>query len=106
MFFSGNLSFIKLFYETFDKLLKRGVSIKIPCRVNLATIANISRIQMLMQKYPGQIEVRHRYHPLRGFIIDGKIARVRVEEKIASYRKGELGKDITLAYDIYDKEWL
>jgi hypothetical protein len=106
LFFSGNLSFIKYSYETFEKLLKRNVSIKILCRINLATLKNLKKIQVLVQKYPNQIEIRHRYHPLRGFVIDGKIARFRVEEKSQDYRNGELDKDLVLAYEVYDKEWV
>jgi hypothetical protein len=105
LIFSGNLSFIKHSYDTLEKLLERKVNIRILCRVNLATLRNLKKIQFLIQKYPGQIEIRHRYHPLRGIVIDGKFARFRREEKVDDYRKGEIDHDITIAYEISDPEW-
>ncbi len=106
LFFSGNLSFINDSYDLIEKILKRGVNIKVLCRVNFATLKNLNKIKMLMQKYPHQIEIRQRYHPLRGFILDGKLGKFRVVEKSVDYRKGELDHDLNLSYEIYDKEWL
>ena len=105
LLFSGNLSFIKYSPKSLENLLKRKIHIRILCRITLATLNNLSKIQYLVQKYPGQIEIRHRFHPLRGFVIDGKKARFRGEEKVQSYRKGELDKDLDIAYEISDPEW-
>lgn len=105
LLFSGNLSFINHAYKALEKLLKRKVNIRILCRVNLATLRNIKKIQFLIQKYPDQIEIRHRYHPLRGLVIDGKFARFRREEKVSDYRKGELDHDLIIAYETNDPEW-
>lgn len=110
--FSGNVSFINLkennekVIDVIEETLKRKVHIKLLCRINIASIANISKLQTLAQKYPGFIEIKHCYHPLRGFIIDDKIARFKHEEKAEDYKHGELEKDTRIFYEIYDQEWI
>jgi hypothetical protein len=104
--FSGNLSFIKNSYEIIEKLLKRKVIIRIICRINFATIKNLKIIELLSKKYPNQIEIRHRYQPLRGFISDGKTAFFKSDDKMSNYRQGELDHDLNLTYEIYDREWV
>lgn len=110
--FSGNLSFINMkehsikIIDIIEELLKRKVSIKILCRINIASLTNINKLSVLMQKYPDLIEIRHHYQPLRGFIIDDKIARFKDEEQLKSYRRGELNKNTRIFYEIYDEEWV
>lgn len=109
--FSGNLSFTNLgdrkrkIIDTIEDLLKRKVSVKIICRINLATITNISRISGLEKEYPNFLEVRHSYQPLRGFIIDGKASRFISEEETRKYKVNELPKNLKIFYDIYDESW-
>ncbi|MFH1053094.1 MAG: hypothetical protein V1740_01635 [Candidatus Woesearchaeota archaeon] len=110
--FSGNISFINIkekdikVIDILEELLKRGVMIKILCRIHIASLTNIKKIQKLMQKYPGLIEIKHRYHPLRGFIVDDKIARLKVEEPYNLYKSGELQENTRIFYDIKDLEWV
>ena len=109
--FSGNLSFLNLkgVLEEIEAALKRKVSVKIICRVNLASLSNLSKLNILLQKYPESLEVRHSYQPLRGFIVDGKLARFKQTEKAADYKEGELAKDTNIFYEIHDEElvsWL
>ena len=59
-----------------------------------------------MAKYPDFIEIRTCYQPLRGFIIDDKLARFKNEEKLATYKQGELNKDTMIMYELYDEEWI
>ncbi len=110
--FSGNLSFINLkekklsMMELMEETVNRGVIIKVLCRINIASLNNISRLQRLMNKYPNAIEIRHCYQPLRGFIFDDGIARFKNEEQLKLYKKGELEKNTRIFYEIYDKEWV
>ncbi|MFH1637126.1 MAG: hypothetical protein ABIB71_01745 [Candidatus Woesearchaeota archaeon] len=110
--FSGNLSFLKendkkqSALMLIEELLKRKVVIRILCRVNIASVANIKLLSRLMIKYPRLIEARHCYHPLRGFIIDSKIARFKNEEKAENYRKGELERNMKIYYEVYDEDWI
>jgi hypothetical protein len=110
--FSGNLSFInrkergKKTIDLIEELLKRKVMIKIICRVNIASLLNISKLNKLILKYPGLIEIKHSYQPLRGVIIDDKIARFKNEEQIQFYEKGELDKNQMIFYEILDEEWI
>jgi len=52
------------------------------------------------------IEIRHAYHPLRGFIIDDRIARFKNEENPETYKPGELPHRTRIFYEIYDTDWI
>lgn len=110
--FSGNMSFINTregktgILDVFEELVKRKVRIKVLCRVNVASLNNISKLSALLKKHPGYIEIRHRYQPLRGFIIDDDIARFKNDETLQNYKEGELNKDMHIFYEIYDGEWI
>jgi predicted transcriptional regulator len=112
LIFSGNLSFINVtdrklkLVDLIEETVKRGVVIKILCRVNIATMSNIMRLQAIMEKYPGMIEVRHGYQPLRGFVFDDKVARFKNVEESQLYEEGELEKNTAIFYEIYDPEWV
>ena len=110
--FSGNLSFINMeengvrFMEVLEELLSRKVILKILCRVNIASVKNISAINHLIQKYPHQIEIKHCFHPLRGFIIDDNLMRFKSEEHLNMYKAGELEKNLRVFYEISDHDWI
>jgi hypothetical protein len=112
LIFSGNLSFIsekhtgKNMLKLFEELLKNKVTIKIVCRLNLATIKNIELLKPLINRYPKLIEIKNKYHPLRGCIIDNKLVRLYSEENLEDYKEGELDKNIVIAYDIFEQEWI
>jgi predicted transcriptional regulator len=110
--FSGNLSFINIrrnkmrMIDLIEETVKRGVVLKILCRINLASLSNIAMLQSLIEKYPGSIEIRHCYQPLRGFIFDDKIARFKNEEQVRLYKRGELERNTVIFYEVYDAEWI
>lgn len=109
--FSGNLSFINLKNKTIDvfkileELVKKGVTIKILCRVDIAGIENIERVLGLNFKYGREcIEIRHREHPIRAFIFDNKFFRIK-EIKEPTGKMHELDKKLFIFYTIKDKDW-
>jgi hypothetical protein len=111
LIFSGNLSFINLknksidMMSILDKLVKKGVIIKVICRVDLAGKDNIEKLLSLNFKNgKSSIEIRHNEHPLRAFIIDGKLFRIK-EIKEPTGRINELDKKVFIFYTIKDKEW-
>jgi hypothetical protein len=111
LIFSGNLSFINLKNKNFDmlkildELVKKGVVIKIVCRVDIAGRDNIEKMLSLNFKYGKEmIEIRHREHPIRAFIMDNKAFRIK-EIKEPTGRIHELDKKIFIFYTIRDKEW-
>lgn len=106
--FSGNLSFInsKKNHDAIVALLKRNVAFKILCRINHASVANLEKFNRLIVKYPGLIEIRHRYHPLRGFVIDNDFASFKSEEVVSDYKLDELDKDTRVFYEINDADWV
>jgi len=110
--FSGNLSFINLRNKSFDmldeleRLVKRGVSIKIVSRVDIAGLDNIERAFSLNQKYGKElIEIRHREQPLRAFIFDNRSFRLK-EVKEPTGKVKELDKKIFIFYIITDRKWV
>jgi len=109
--FSGNLSWINLkkgkidLFKTLEKLVKRGVRVKALCRVDLEGIENIKKVLQLNYKYGKElIEIRHREHPIRAFVIDNKSIRLK-EIKEPTGKIKELDKKKFLFYTIKDKEW-
>ncbi len=109
--FSGNLSFINLKYagrEVFDELeslVKRKISIKILCRVDVVSLANVERVLALNFRYGTEcIEIRHRTQPLRASISDGRTIRLK-EVKEPTGRIRELTKKTFIFYTIKDAEW-
>ncbi len=111
LLFSGNLSFV--FYKdrnidifsVFEELVKRGVSIKAVCRVDLAGQENIKKLLSLNFKYGKElVEVRHREQPLRCTIIDKKFFNMK-EVFAPTGRDYELTKKTFVFYTIKDKEW-
>lgn len=112
LYFSGNLSWINLkkdkidIFETLENLVKKNIKIKILCRVDLASISNIERILSLNLKHGKElIEIRHSEQPLRAFIIDNKIMRLK-EIKEATGKINELNKKTFIFYTLKNKEWI
>jgi len=112
LFFSGNLSFINFddgkvnVFKILDSLVKRGIKIKVICRVDIAGRENIEKLLSLNFKYGKElIEIRHREQPLRVTIIDNKICNLK-EIKESTGREKELNKKIFIFYTIKDKEWI
>jgi len=111
--FAGNLSFINLkqngirILDVLRELVKRNISIKVVSRVSLIGVENV-KILLALNKAAGKelVEIRHRYQPLRGIMVDKKLIKMSETRYPEYYRKGELKKKIGVFYDIYDPEWL
>ncbi len=107
--FSGNLSWLNsgTALEEVKEMLKRNVQIKILTRIDVASISNIKKMLELESKMGKKlVDIRHCEQPLRGFISDGKIARLTEKKDPAIYKAGELKKEVTLKYEIRDEEWV
>ncbi len=109
--FSGNLSFINLknknidMFNVLEGLVKRGVAIKVLCRVDIAGKENIENMLSLNFKHGKElIEIRHKEHPIRAVIVDNKMFRIK-EIKEPTGKKHELNKKAFIFYNIKDKEW-
>jgi hypothetical protein len=111
LLFSGNLSFLNLknkdidMFKIIENAVKRGINIKVICRVDLAGIENIEKLHSLNFKYGKElVEIKHREHPIRASIIDGKMFRIK-EIKEPTGKIHELDKKIFIFYTIKDKTW-
>lgn len=110
--FSGNISFINQkengigLFGILLELAKKRVSIKILCRVDIASVKNIQNI-LGINKILGYniVEIKHSEQPLRGFVVDDKMIRLRDEKKKQDYKEGELSCNTYILYDIYEREW-
>ena len=112
LLFSGNLSFINLvnkktdMFNTFETLFANKVSVKILCRVDVASKENVERLLSLNFKHGRElIEIRHAEQPLRGAIIDAALLRLK-EIREPTGKVHELNKRLFLFYTIKDKEWI
>jgi hypothetical protein len=110
--FSGNLSWINvkekgvIMITVLEDLVKRGVKIKVLCRIDPASLRNITKLKSLDKKHGTDlIEIRHLRHPLRGFIFDDRLLRLKEEVRTARYKEGEIAKNLRIFYDVWDPEW-
>ena len=88
-----------------EELVKKDIRIKIICRIDIIGIENLEKILSLNFKNGKEnIEIRHREQPVRAFVIDNKIIRLK-EIKEPTGKMGELNKRIFIFYTIKDKEW-
>ena len=109
--FTGNLSWINLknkdinLFKCLEYLLKKNISIKVISRVDLASFKNIKKLLDLNFKYGKElIEIRHREHPIRGFVSDNKNVRIK-EIKESTGKINELNKELFVFYTFNDKNW-
>lgn len=111
--FSGNLTWTnmtengKKVTEAIEYLCKNDVTIKILSRVDFTSLKSIDRIKKIEKDLSKDlIEIRHCEQPLRGFIVDDKVLRLKEVEKADFYKKGEIKEDFRVFYEIYDYEWI
>jgi hypothetical protein len=111
--FSGNLSWINVkeggekVIDILEDLARNNVSIKVLTRVTIDSMRNVKKLLQVNEIVgKNMIEIRHREQPLRGFVIDDKIARFREMMNPLDYQKGELDEKILLFYEIYESEWI
>lgn len=112
LFFSGNLSFINYkdkntdVFRILEGLVKKGINIKVVCRVDIASKENVERLLSLNFKYGKElIEIHHREQPLRATIIDNTLVNIK-EVKEPTGRIKELSVKTFIFYSIKDKEWI
>ncbi len=112
LIFSGNLSFINLkkdnifIFSILEALIKKGVIIKIVCRVDITGRENFERLLSLNFKYGKEsVEIRHCQQPLRAIIFDNKLFRIK-ELSEPTGKINELNKKVFIYYTIKDKEWI
>ena len=113
LIFSGNLSWINSeqgelkVIDTLRELVKKNVSIKVVTRVSIIGADNVKKL-LALNKEIGKdaIEIRHRYQPLRGMIIDNHVAKLREKKYPEYYNTRELKRKLEIFYDIFDKEWI
>ncbi|MFQ5648024.1 MAG: hypothetical protein ACE5FW_02200 [Candidatus Aenigmatarchaeota archaeon] len=111
--FSGNLSWIntkekgKKLLDVLEGMAKKGISIKVLTRVTVDSMNNVKSLLGINDSLgKNAIEIRHREHPLRGFVIDDSLARFREMKDPSGYEKGELDERILLFYEVTDPEWV
>ncbi|HLF53618.1 MAG TPA: hypothetical protein VI544_00385 [Candidatus Nanoarchaeia archaeon] len=111
LLFSGNLSFINLknkeidMFAAFESLIKRGIPIKVLCRIDIVGRENIEKMLSLNFKYGRElIEIRHAEHPIRAIISDNKAFRIK-EIKEPTGKLHELKNKVFIFYTIKNKDW-
>lgn len=112
LFFSGNLSFINIhnkklsLFDFIDELIKKGVSIKVLTRVDIAGFENVEKLLSLNFKYGKEVvSIKHAEHPIRAVVIDNSVLRMK-EVKEPTGKMHELNKKIFIYYTINDREWV
>jgi len=108
LIFSGDLSWAEAkqgkekLSKCFENLIKKNVSIKIIANIDLNSIKNVKKITEINHKLGKElIEVRHCQQPLRAFIVDDNLARIK--EK---YFLKKTATNTFLFYSITDEDWI
>lgn len=111
LIFSGNLSAINLKYKNIEMinilepLVKKGIKIKILSRVDIAGMENVQKVLSLNSKYGKEVvEIHHREQPIRAFVLDNKVIRIK-EIKEPTGKIKELDKKVFIYYTIRDNDW-
>jgi len=111
LIFSGNLSFINFkdkkrdMMSVLEELVKRKISIKMLCRVDIIGRENVEKLLSLNFRHGSQqIEIRHREQPLRASIVDQKLIHMK-EIKEPTGKIHELDKRIFIFYTLKHKQW-
>ncbi|MFH1451754.1 MAG: hypothetical protein ABIF88_01115 [archaeon] len=111
LIFSGNLSTIKVkdnsisFLNMVEDLVNRGVKVRILSRVDIGGKENIQKFLSINFKMGKEnIEIKHAEQPLRGYVVDSKIIRLK-EVREPRGRDKELKKRIVIYYTLISKEW-
>ncbi|QQG38931.1 MAG: hypothetical protein HYS32_00505 [Candidatus Woesearchaeota archaeon] len=107
LMFSGDLSWSNLkaanekILDVIEEMAKTGTKINVLTNVDIDSLENTEKFLSINNKLGKElIEVRHFEQPLRAFIIDDKIARLK-EVKDSKPRIKTF-----IFYEIYDKEWI
>jgi hypothetical protein len=106
--FSGNLSWVNAprVIQKLEAAGEKGLKVKVLGRIDYIGWENTERILAINDRLKKEIiEVRHDNHPLRAFIIDNKLCKLR-EIVEPSYYEHELSEKIIIYYEIYDKDWI
>jgi hypothetical protein len=108
LIFSGDLSWAKAkqgkekLLKSFENLLNKNVPIKILANIDLNSVKNVKGIKELNHEFGKDlIEIRHCQQPLRAFIVDDNL--VRIKEK---YFLKKTAKNTYLFYSISDEDWV
>lgn len=107
--FSGNLSWANLVQgkrklsDVFAELAARNISLKFIADINIDSIDNAKKINVInTMAGKDRIEIRHCEQPLRAFVIDDKV--VKLKEIKDPSEKGR--KKTYIFYEVYDPEWI
>jgi predicted transcriptional regulator len=114
LIFSGNLSFSAIsdgketILDVLRSLLRRGVSIKIMCRVELVDISQMKAVLALEQfeSNGAKLSIRHAYQPLRAIVIDSCELSLKETKDPVDYYSHELSQKTNIIYIIHDAEWV
>lgn len=111
--FTGNFSWVNMIekktevIKVLEQIAERGIQVKVLCTIDSVSLENVKKVYAINHKIGKElIEIRHCRQPLRGFVIDDKVARFKEEMLKTKFKEGELKKNIRLFIEIYDKEWI
>ncbi len=108
LFFSGNLSWLnedKKIMPIIDKLLKKGVKLKILTRIDITSAEIANKLLKNNGTYGDDVVcIRHCEQPLRGAIIDD--TAISIKEVYSPERQSEIKEQTTIYYEISDSIWV
>ncbi len=113
LFFSGNLSFVNVvqdgvkLIDVLEDLARHNIPTKFIARIDITAIKNLRKVLAINDRLGKEmIEVRHVMQPLRSFIVDNRLARLKEIKRPEDVHKDELGRKTCIFYEIHDNDWI
>lgn len=111
LFFSGSLSWANLIQgkekliDVFEELAENGISLKFLVNIDMNSVTNVQKVSAVnLHIGKDRIDIRHCEQPLRSFIVDDKVVKLKEIKDPSCYSKK--GKNIYIFYEIYDEKWI
>lgn len=113
LFFSGNMSWANLrqgnvkLIDVFAELAERGVKIKFLTKVDMFSVDNVHKISAINNIIgKDMLEIRHCEQPLRAFIVDNRLAKLKEIKNPDNDNTEGIKKKTYIFYELYDPEWV
>ena len=108
LIFSGDLSWSQAcqnkipLLKAFENLAEKNIPVKIIANVDLNSLKNVQEMLNINHRFgKNLIEIRHAQQPLRAFIVDNNIARIKERYFLKS-----VSTEKYLFYSIMDSDWI
>jgi hypothetical protein len=113
LFFSGNLTWVNIkqgkikLIDVLTELAESNISLKFIANIDITNIDNVKKLNQINNMIGRDIvEIRHCKQPLRAFIVDNKVIKMKEIKDPKDYKDSGLKKITYIFYEIKELEWV